>query len=149
MPRYNTIQDFWDRCIVKDSGCWEWSMKVTPSGYGVTHFKGKEIRAHRLAYQATYNNLPKMVLHRCDNRVCCNPFHLFGGNHKDNMEDMATKGRAAKGVQVCTAKLDKDKVLEIRELHAQGRSTRILGEIYNVHPSTIRRCVSGKNWKHI
>lgn len=34
------------------------------------------------------------VCHRCDVTLCCNPDHMFLGTHRENMRDMAAKGRA-------------------------------------------------------
>jgi hypothetical protein len=35
----------------------------------------------------------QIACHRCDNRLCVNEQHLFGGSHRDNIQDCITKGR--------------------------------------------------------
>lgn len=77
------------------SGCWLWTAAVDKSGYG-------EIAVGRRSKRATHVSLllhgvdipPGMcALHRCDNRVCVNPDHLFVGTRLDNARDMIAKGR--------------------------------------------------------
>lgn len=55
------------------------------------------VRAHRFAFvHIGKQALPTgyEILHTCDNTKCVNPEHLTAGTHKDNMADMAAKGRA-------------------------------------------------------
>jgi hypothetical protein len=98
----NEIFRITDRFMAKvkkiEAGCWEWSSSIDPSGYGKITFDGKQLLAHRVSYAIYQGQIPDgmMVLHRCDNRSCVNPDHLFLGTGKDNMVDCAAKGRAVR-----------------------------------------------------
>lgn len=55
---------------------------------------------HRLSFIAFNGPIPDgmYVLHKCDNRACINPEHLFLGTYSDNIRDCYAKGRRnAKG----------------------------------------------------
>src|SRR6267378_606690 len=83
--------------------CWPWRGIITKSGYG--QFKifreGKTwtLKAHRVAYMIQTHDDPLQleVCHKCNNRPCCNPAHLFKGTRQDNHADMVAKGRQARG----------------------------------------------------
>lgn len=96
------LNGFW-KCVDRSAGpkaCWPWTRGKTSQGYGAYYFQNKFIYSHRLSLMIKLNKClgkGRWALHKCDNPLCCNPKHLFEGNHLDNMRDMATKGRAASG----------------------------------------------------
>ena len=55
---------------------------------------------HRLAWVARHGPIPNgpEACHRCDERRCCNPAHLYLGSHAENMAEMKTKRRARRRV---------------------------------------------------
>jgi hypothetical protein len=92
-----SIARFWSK-VNQDSGrfgCWPWMGSRKEKGYGQTYFMGRNIRAHRLAYELEYGPVPNglFVCHFCDNPSCCNPWHLVAATAKDNTQDMISKGR--------------------------------------------------------
>lgn len=87
---------FWSK-VDKSGGsdsCWPWTAGQS-RGYGVIGHDGKSLVASRVAYELTKGVIPSGMLacHTCDNPLCCNPDHIFVGEHQDNMDDRMAKGR--------------------------------------------------------
>lgn len=89
----------WQDQVISDpkSGCLLWcgTNKGGRFNYGQTYRDGRKITAHRLVWEEHNGPIPAglQVLHRCDTPRCVNIDHLFLGTHRQNMEDMAAKGR--------------------------------------------------------
>jgi DNA-binding NarL/FixJ family response regulator len=91
------------------------------------------------------------VLHKCDNRACVNPHHLFLGTRKENHDDMVRKGREryARGTQINTVVLTEQDVREIKKNLKNGEKHRQIAKKYGVCPGTISKIACGKNWKWV
>lgn len=134
----------------KKSGCWNWTGLRTNKGYGrMSFFWPKITRVHRVAYAIFVGSIPsdKAVCHRCDNRLCFNPRHLFLGSQADNNRDIVLKGRDRWRLKA--ERLTPEKVGLIRTLHAHGLSNLKLNEKLGISRSSIERVLSGKAWKWV
>lgn len=133
--------------------CWLWSggtFRSDTETYGQFWWPEKGIRsAHTAAYELFIGSRNGLcVCHSCDNRICVNPTHLWLGTNKDNTQDMIRKQRkfVRRGDTSNFAKLDWDKVEEIRRLQEQGFSQKRIAEKYGVDPSTVSYILSRKTW---
>jgi hypothetical protein len=148
---YNNVK------IDEQTGCHIYIGGKNKTGYGVMKIGHKQIRAHRIAW---YLNNGKIlnelcVLHKCDNRICVNPDHLFLGTQIDNIKDMVNKGRNSGcfGETSHTAKLKEIQVIDILNIVKQKGQyyglIKELSEIYNVNWQIIRNIIKRKTWKYL
>jgi hypothetical protein len=94
------------------SGCWIWLGAIHSSGYGLVQRNKRNIQAHRESWRVFRGSFDESlkVLHKCDNRTCINPNHLFLGTQQDNIADMIAKGRFARSTWTALlAKTARDK----------------------------------------
>jgi hypothetical protein len=88
------------------------------------------------------------ICHHCDNPPCREITHLFLGTNRDNLHDMAVKGRSTWGTRNNTTRLTPAQVAEIRLALAAGAKQRDLGRQYGVCKSTIGCIARSESWQH-
>lgn len=144
---------FW-KYVTKSDGCWLWTGHVS-NGYGrLSHYDGDRwvsIFAHRFSFELHFGIAPAslLVCHRCDNRLCVNPEHLFLGPPAANSRDMTAKGRQAKGERIATVKLSEEQVKEMRGLRRGGLKLRELSDQFGVSVTNVSDICQGLIWKHV
>lgn len=177
MPKYTLEQQiitFWNKvnknapapCNSPELGnCWEWTAGCFWDGYGNKRWGDSVQRAHRISWQLANGKIPNglLVLHKCDNRKCVNPAHLFLGTNQDNMDDMKAKGRSKKEkgrkmppksaetirrMSDAQGKITRDIACEIRNRYKENNiSQKALGIEYGLSQSQICNIVKGSRWK--
>src|SRR5262245_23265132 len=102
-----------------DTGCWNWIQCIHKNGYGRVYDSARKGPgpAHRVAarvWMGFPDTDPKlMVLHRCDNRRCINPEHLYFDRGRDNARDREERN-PDNGEQSSSAKLTWRQVRAVR-----------------------------------
>lgn len=139
-----------------ETGCWEWTAWTKEDGYGrFARSRADYPYAHRVSYQIYVGEIPegKQINHRCDNRSCVNPDHLYAGTQQDNVDDAKERTGFLEGRQgenSATAKLTADEVREIRRRYETEDIThRELGDGYGVSHTAIGRAIRGEKWGHL
>jgi HNH endonuclease len=132
-----------------NSGCWIWTGTRGPRhGYGQIRVNGAVYGAHRLSYELNIGPIPDglHVLHKCDNRLCVNPDHLYAGTQADNGRDMRERNRSLTGARNHATKLNEDAVRAIR---ASDLTNTELADVYGVTRQAIQRVRLGLSWGHV
>ena len=130
-------QRFWAKVDVSTPDmCWGWLGKPGPSsGYGRCCFDYQIYLSHRVAYSLAREDLSRgqVVMHTCDNPMCCNPAHLIAGTPDDNSKDMVKKGRQARRIS------DAQKRVIVASPREYNHALAAAFEISITHVNRIRR----------
>lgn len=153
------IARFWSKVDVKGPDeCWEWRGTMGNNGYGQfsvgPRSTNKTMKPSRLSWMINKGAIPEgiLVCHKCDNRPCVNPNHLFLGTNLENTRDKMKKGRYGqvvrrRGENHPSAKLKEVDVLEIRKLLKEGASQLEISRKFKVLQATISSIKRRKIWK--
>lgn len=148
------------KCKRKANGCLVWTgvklpvAKYKRGGYGTIGLGAAKLGkgyVHRVSYTLFVGEIPDgmCVLHKCDNRLCVEPTHLFLGTKLENARDCDAKGRRPKGMSHFYALVTDSQVRKIRKLYEQGVTQRRLATQYGVCQANISNIVKRKSWSHI
>lgn len=136
----------WDKVrVAGPDDCWEWTAGVDISGYGKITRRKKKFFAHRLLYAATQGiPIPEgmLVCHKCDNRRCCNPAHLFLGTPLDNMLDMMGKGRHVSGKAILTPD-------QVRAIRIDPRHQHVIAREYGISQAAVSDVKCRNTWQDV
>jgi hypothetical protein len=123
-----------------ESGCHEWQSTIRRDGYGSFWFAKRQALAHRVAYVLLVGDPGELrVLHRCDNRRCVNPDHLFLGTDRDNVRDMVSKGR-----HWGRRKVTNEALSVIRARLSAGVSQQAIADEFGIQQTTVSRIKLGQ-----
>ena len=150
-PKQTLYEGYNKFVIRKENGCWDWTGCCPKNpGYGQFRSEGKLFRAHRASWMIHKGEIPAglFVLHKCDNKLCSNPDHLFLGNDLINNKDAYEKGIN----KICWANGEKNphaklKLQQIKEIRKSNLNKIELSKIYKVSSGTIRSIRKNLTWK--
>lgn len=144
--------------VIKTDTCWNWTGSQSGSGYGQFWNGERNIPAHHFLLAMKPQN-EQQACHKCDNKLCVNPDHIFIGSRSDNEQDKIAKGRhnTAPGAYAMLAvrnqhgnrnpqsKLTDEQVAEIKTTPRVRGSGRQLAAKFSVTEACINAIRQGVN----
>lgn len=133
--------------------CWPWT-GADRNGYGCIKHEGKCLGTHVVAFLAAGGVIGEgqLVIHSCDNRICCNPAHLSADSVTENNRQCFDRRNVntTQGIKCATSILNDDIIRQIWAMRltngwGQVRIARAIAQ--NKH--TVKHIINGRAWKHV
>lgn len=150
--REEDIKPRFEAKFERTDDCWEWTACRNNNGYGIFVINGNNCLAHRVSYMLYVGEIPQGldICHKCDNRRCVNPNHLFPGTKSENMQDCVSKGRYKPFIARCedspNAKLTNEQVAHIKRSLRDGVRQIELAHELGVSRHVIWQIKDGRTW---
>lgn len=143
---------FWAQ-VEKSESCWLF-LGVPSAQYGIFRLSGKNMIAHRVAklWRLGLTSSPLFALHRCANKRCVRPAHIYLGTTSQNVKDAHRDGALSslRGENSNFAKTDEATVKKIWEMyHSTDMSASKVAKANNVPLPLVHVIVDGKTWTHV
>lgn len=150
------IQYFLERVeITSLEHCWQWKLSTGSHGYGQLFWDGRVQTAHRFSYHLFRGDPGKLQInHKCGNKRCCNPAHIYAGTQLENFKDMLQHGTHVpppllKGEQIGNAALTDQQASEIKQALLAGSTRQALATQYGVSVSTVSLISRNLRYAHV
>ncbi len=120
------------RCEITVRGCWVFNGRDYPA----FQRNGVSIPIHRaICGEHLGRDLgpDEVSCHKCDNRACVNPDHLFPGSQQDNIDDMLAKGRNSFKISYAEAR----QVVDLLDCGVMSETE--IAHLYDVGVTTIKQ----------
>ena len=133
-------------CILTTNVC------LDKDGYPKVKHQRKPWRLNRLIFTYVNGTIPegKVIGHRCNNKGCINPLHLYLTTAAENSTQAKIDGLYREGAEHGRAKLTEEEVIEIRRSYYEdGFSQKVLATQFNLSQSSVSVLVRNKTYKTI
>lgn len=149
-----TLRSRLEKRLVKDGSCLIWTGAVRKDKNGLANYGAIQIgargqgvdRPHRVAYRFAKGEIPKglVVMHSCNNKLCCNPDHLTAGTYSENIKDAWDDG-----LRPSNSKFSEEQIIEMRKMRDEGKSCQAIADLFGLSNSGAWKIVTGRCWAHL
>lgn len=154
------LSRIFSRVEKQENGCWNWKGAIRGnSGYGAITVSGTTNSVHRVVYELVFGTIADgmYVCHKCDNKLCVNPDHLFLGTPKDNVVDAVNKKRIIPpigggfkiGSKAYNASISPDAVLGIKRLLKTGEKQQVIANLFGTKRHVVADIARGRSYFNI